>query len=90
MMPTFNWELSVWNVVVYLIGAAIILWRSLHVVDKRIAVFEQILSTHASTLAQHAGRMDVHDERLLTVIEQLQRLIGQGEGARRRSEHGTL
>lgn len=78
-MPTFNWEFSVWNVAVYLCGAAVILWRSLVSVDKRVSVFEEILRAHASTLTQHAGRMDKHDERLLTVIERLQRLIGRSE-----------
>lgn len=81
-MPIFNWEFSVWNVVVYLASAAILLWRGFHIIDKRIALFEQTLHVHAKTLAQHAGRMDVHDDRLLTVIEQLQRLIGQVSASR--------
>jgi hypothetical protein len=82
-MPSISWEFSVWNVAVYLLGAAVLLWRSFTAVDKRVSVFEQILSSHAQTLLQHAARMDVHDERLISVIEQLQRVIGQSEGQRR-------
>ena len=83
-MPIINWEFSIWNVAVYLISAIGLLWGIFHVIDKRIAVFESTLQTHANTLTTHASRMDRHDDRLITVIEQLQRLIGHVGGRERR------
>ena len=97
-MPIVNWEFSVWNVSVYLLSAIVLAWRAFIVIDRRVAVFESVLSTHAATLSQHAARMDAHDGRLITVIEQIQRLIGRTErgewdaatqGERRRASKGS-
>jgi hypothetical protein len=78
-MPTFNWELSIWNIVAYLLGVAILAIKMFHAADKRISMLSQILKTHGETLIQHASRMDVHENRILSIIENTARLAGRTE-----------
>lgn len=76
---TFDNTITLGNIVV-LLGFLGGLWmavaRTYHSLDKRAAIFEQIVTSHSSLLEQHTRRMERTDETLLTVMSELQRLVG--------------
>lgn len=53
-------------------------------VSARLTIFENILKTHSDFIKDHADRFDAYDERLLTIVGDLQRLIGRSEIHRQR------
>lgn len=57
-------------------GTAISLY---HKIDKRMAGFEQTLLTHATTLTDHATRLERYEQVLFTITGDLQRVIGRVE-----------
>lgn len=48
----------------------------------RIAVFEETLNTHAKALLVHGERLDRHEDKLITIVGDLQRVIGHMESDR--------
>jgi len=78
-MPHIDWTLSLSNLLGYVAGLVAVGWQLYHAIDKRVAVFEEIVNHHTTTLEAHADRMDKHEDRLLTLLGQLQRLIGRSE-----------
>lgn len=52
-------------------------------VSARLTIFENILKTHAEFIKDHADRFDAYDARFLSVVSDLQRLIGRSEIHRR-------
>lgn len=47
--------------------------------DKRIALFEEMLKGHAIELSSHAARIENHDIALMRLVGDLQRVIGRIE-----------
>lgn len=78
-MP-IDWTINIGNVGLYLIGAGVAFWRLYAALDKRVSMFEMILKEHASTLSSHAMRMNKHEERIIDMLESVQRLIGRSGG----------
>ena len=76
---SIDWTLNAGNILVYIVAVLGAFWRLYTALDKRISIFEQILSTHATMLRTNTERMDKHEERILTIVESLQRLIGRAE-----------
>ena len=53
--------------------------KMVHVMDRRIAVFESTLKMHAESISHHSGRMEKQDELLITLVGDVQRLVGRLE-----------
>jgi hypothetical protein len=80
---TVDWSLNVGNLLVYMAAAGLGLWRVYALIDRQLAVFQNILSSHAETLTTHAGRMDRHEERLIAIVGDLKHVMGVIEGQNR-------
>lgn len=78
-MPHIDWTISLSNLLGYVAALAALGWRLYHAIDKRVAVFEEIVNHHTKTLKTHDERMDKHEDRLISLLSQLQRLIGRSE-----------
>lgn len=82
MMPQFDATITLGSVLAALgIITSVITTgaRIFNQVDKRLAVFEQQLASHASVLTQHAARMEKQDDLLLKISGDLHRILGRIE-----------
>jgi hypothetical protein len=64
MMPHFDWTISFGTILeaITIVGGAWIgMFRLYTLFDKRLSVFEAMLTHHADTLTRHAERMDRQD-----------------------------
>ena len=59
-----------------IVGARLSLYGKM---DQRLAKLEGILMDNAATLIAHSGRMEKHDDLLLRLVGDMQRLIGRFE-----------
>ena len=81
-MPHFDATISLGNILTAAGFFFSIWWGAVKMyalIDKRIAVFEEVLKTHTDTLAVHADRMEKQDDLLLRLVGDVQRLIGRIE-----------
>lgn len=94
----FDWTITlgqIVNAVLLIIGFGFAVQKLYHALDKRVSLFENDMTTHAKTLADHATRMERWETTLFKVVADLQRVIGRMEvqqqtrwdGSERRGEH---
>jgi len=92
MMPNFDPTITLGNVIT-MIGIVVGLWisatRLYGSVDRRLAVFEVMLSSHAKTLIEHNIRMEKQDDMLLRLMGEIQRLVGRLESTTQRRNEGS-
>ncbi len=81
-MPQFDWSINFGQIITIagtllgFYGTALSLY---HRIDKRMAGFEQTLQQHATTLTDHAKRLERYEEVLFKIVGDLQRVIGRVE-----------
>lgn len=76
---TFNWQIDVGNILVYIAWALLLIWGAYHALDRRVTAFEVLLTGYARTLTEHAERMSKHEDAIVEIVKDLQRLIGRSE-----------
>ena len=78
----FDWTVSLGTVLSALVivsGTWAAASRLYSLVDKRLAMFQERLGAHSSTLEVHAEKMEKQDDMLLKISQDLHRLIGRME-----------
>lgn len=78
----FDWTISVGNVItaiVFFLTVVAAAWKMYNALVRRVALFEELLKEHTSTLMRHASRMEKQDDLLREIIGDVQRLIGRME-----------
>lgn len=71
-----DWSVSIWDITSHALALVGAMVAAYHVLDKRMAVFEQIVKEHERTLAHHSATMDRHDALILELVGQVQQLVG--------------
>ncbi len=79
---TFSWEINLGQVVsaaVFALGFYSSAIRLYYMIDKRMDRFETNLSRHSDTLIDHAKWQQRQEEHVLSIVQNLQRVIGRLE-----------
>lgn len=66
-----------------LVNAAIVtatIFGAYYAIKGQLTLFKQTLDQHALTLSRHADRMDKYEGKILDLVADLNRYIGQTEG----------
>ena len=78
----FDWTISLGTILsalLVIMGTWATVSRLYSLLDKRLAVFENILDDHANTLIRHSTRMEKHDDIIIKMTGDMQRIIGRLE-----------
>ncbi len=78
----FDWTITLGTVLsaaVFVAGTWAAVSRLYSLLDKRLAIFESVLGTHAQTLMAHSARMERQDDIMIKLAGDIQRVIGRIE-----------
>lgn len=78
----FDWTISLGTIlsaILVVMGTWATVARLYSLLDRRLAVFETMLSNHATTLFTHSTRMEKHEDLIIKLTGNMQRIIGRLE-----------